>query len=78
MKKNIIIAALIILTTLSFVYALYQKTEAEKQMQLADENAQRAVEIEVRVYEQMHIAEVNQIEAERQRQIAIDCARKKK
>jgi cell division protein FtsL len=77
MTKNIIIAALVLLTACSFVYAQYQETEARKVMQLAQENSQLAIENEKRAIEQMNIAKTSQMEAERQRQIAEECARKK-
>ncbi len=69
--------ALVIVTAFSLVYALYQKTEAAKLMQLAEANAQRAIETDKKannLHKQMHAFKM---EAERQKQIAEECARSK-
>jgi len=75
MNKNIIIAILVVLTAISFVYALFQRTEATKQAALADENAQMALAVEKHTLVQMQECKT---EIERWRQITEECARTKK
>ena len=75
MSKNIIIAILIAITALSFVYALIEKTEATKQATLADEFAQMAIANEKQALVQMRESEM---EIKRLKQVAEECARTKK
>lgn len=42
MKKNILIAVLLVITVLSLVYAFVQRAEAETQRRIAEENTERA------------------------------------
>ncbi|MBK5279818.1 MAG: hypothetical protein JJE09_13245 [Bacteroidia bacterium] len=63
MKKNIVIGVLALISILSILFALVEKAEAEKQVELAQKSA-----IEARKA---------QILAEEQRQIAIECANSK-
>ena len=77
MKKNIIIAVLVTLTVLSFIFGLTQRTEAFRQRERAELNAQQAVEFKESAHEQMELAAIHRMEAEHQRQIAIECASKK-
>ena len=70
MKKNLIIGVLALISILSIVFALMQKTEAERQRQLADQNA-----VEAKL--QNEVAKMAQQLAEEQRKIAEDCAGKK-
>lgn len=85
MKKNIIIAFLAITTILSTVYAFYQKGEAEKQGALAIQNERLAREMAIKAEQQMkmaeaqmHIAQLNAMEAREQAQIAREAQKKKK
>ena len=77
MIKNITIGVLATLTVLSSLFAFVQQTEANRQREIADANAQQAVESKKSAQEQMELAAVHRDEAERQRQIAIECASKK-
>lgn len=70
MKKNILIGVLALISILSIVFAFIQKTEAEMQRQLADQNA-----VEAKL--QNEVAKMAQHLAEEQRKIAEDCASKK-
>ena len=85
MKKNIIIGILAVLTVLSTFFGMYQRTEAIKQRQLAEQNAimaqhnaQMAQENEKQARAQMQMAMVSKVEAEKQLQLAKEeCAKKK-
>ena len=82
MIKNITIVVLLILTVLSSLFAFIQQTEANRQRELADVNAKMAVENMAIAREQAKLAQKHamqmQEEATRLRQIAEECARKKK
>ncbi len=82
MMKNIIIGVLAILTVLSFLFGRAQQTEANRQRELAVVNAKMAVENMEIAREQAKLAQKHamqmQEEATRSRQIAEECARKKR
>lgn len=78
MKKNIIIAVLSILLISSVVFGFVQRTEAKKQKQLAELNAQLAKKSEMEAKMQMRMVMVSKVEAEKQLQLAKEeCAKKK-
>ncbi len=82
MVKNIIIGVLVILVVLSSLFGFIQQAEANRQRELADANAKMAVENMEIAREQAKLAQKHamqmQEEATRSRQIAEECARKKR
>lgn len=77
MKKNILIGVLALISILSIVFALAEKTEAERQAQLAVLNAQLAQKNAVEAQLQKEMAMAAQRVAEEQRKIAVDCSQGK-
>lgn len=77
MKKNLVIGVLALISFLSIVFALVEKTEAERQRQLADLNAQLAKKNAVEARLQNEMAKMAQVLAEEQRKIAYDCVNRK-
>lgn len=78
MKKNIIIVALSILLVLSVGFGFVQRTEANQQRQLAELNAQLALESKKEAQMQRQLAIESQMIAVRQLQLAKEeCAKKK-
>lgn len=85
MKKNLIIGLLTIVSILSILYGYSQEIRADKSELMAYENAQLANELIAKVEEQTKlaeqqrmIAEVNMVEAMRQREIAEQELQKRK
>ncbi|MBN8654017.1 MAG: hypothetical protein J0L67_21490 [Cytophagales bacterium] len=77
MKKNIIIGVLALVSVLSMAFGVQQKIRADKNEALAIENEKRAIQLmeEARLAAddaqlQRAIAEVNLVEAVRQRELA--------
>ena len=82
MKKNYIIAILVVLLMLSTVYNFFKRAEADRYLKLAERNAAEASAQLHLAEKQKEIAEANAMEALKQRDIAMkaiqDCSGKKK
>ena len=85
MKKNLIIGLLSLITTLSLSFGFYQKNRADDSELRADENERLAREMMIKAEEQYkqteqqrRIAEINMVEAIRQREIAEQEIQKRK
>ncbi len=57
MKKNVIIALLAVVSVLSLSYGFYQKQEADKFEQMAQENERLAIEMRMEAEQQKSLAE---------------------
>jgi hypothetical protein len=81
MKKNILIAALVVVTLLSLVYAMVQRAAAVKAQRVAEQNAEEAqrqrVLADANAIEATLQAEKARVEAENARRAEADCDKKK-
>lgn len=77
MIKNIIIGVLALLTVLSSLFGFVEHAEANRQREIAIENAEQAIASKRMAEEQMQMAARPQKEAEQQYSRAMECCNKK-